>query len=233
MDTSGNTNKWSSTTAMDHKAVNKFPPSYPNECMVKVFSSPSYSNNFSPIQAGEKVLDVGCCYCNNLLFFLDRGCEGYGVDVNEDMIEISKERLQVLNRKAQIEVGSNESIPFQDSTFDYLISVATIHYQQDLVGVNKALKEFKRVVKPNGKIFVLTVGPQHEIIEKSHRKGELNWEVDNYDFRNGNIMSFFDNQQHFENVLSSHFSKIDVGVLTENYSTTVLEFLHALCINEK
>jgi len=57
---------------MDHSVGNSIPPSYPNEVVVKIFSSGGYSSGFSPINPGSSVLDVGCGFGNNLVYFLDK-----------------------------------------------------------------------------------------------------------------------------------------------------------------
>ena len=62
--------KWTKENSMDTSRGNSIPPSYPNEIMIKTFSSGAYSSNFLPLEAGQKVLDVGCGFANNLVYFL-------------------------------------------------------------------------------------------------------------------------------------------------------------------
>ena len=120
-------NKWSVANARAYTNVNKFGPSYPSEFLVKIFASPYYSDLFQPLSLNDMVLDVGCGHANNLLFFLDRGCRGYGVDVTEDMISLATENLQRLGYQAVLRLGTNHKLPFREDTFDVLLSVNTIH----------------------------------------------------------------------------------------------------------
>jgi ubiquinone/menaquinone biosynthesis C-methylase UbiE len=139
--------KWTKENAMDRSQGNKTLPSYPNEVMIKIFSSGSYSTNFSPLEEDQKMLDVGCGAGNNLTFFLDKGCEGYGIDVTEDMVDLAKENLTRCGYKnVPIKIGSNNNIPFEDDYFDVLISVNTLHYSEGLSGIEQSLREFLKMV---------------------------------------------------------------------------------------
>jgi ubiquinone/menaquinone biosynthesis C-methylase UbiE len=225
--------KWTTENAMDRTRGNSIPPSYPNEVMVKIFSSSEYSSGFSTIDPGSSVLDVGCAFGNNLVYFLDRDCVGYGIDVTNDMVNLAKGNLKRLGYgDVKIEKGSNEAIPFPDGSFDILISVNTLHYSQGIVGINKALAEFSRVVTNGGKVFIMTAGPRHKIVQNSKRHNLLDWEVLDFGFRTSDRLSFFDDTVHFKAVLSEHFDNVEVGSLTEDYSTSTLDFMFSMCNNK-
>ncbi len=223
--------KWNEKTAMESNREDGTPPSYPNEMMAKIFSSGYYSSNFSAIKKGQKVLDVGCGFGNNLTFFIDRGCDAYGVDINDEMVRLAKTNLNRLGRNAHIAVGRNDQIPFGNGEFDLLISVNTLHYQCGEEGIDNALNEFRRVTKEGGRIFIMTAGPAHEIRSKSKQLGPFMWEVLDYGFRTGSVLAFFEDREHLQAVLSKKFSSVETGMLTEKYSVRTLEFLYAICLN--
>jgi ubiquinone/menaquinone biosynthesis C-methylase UbiE len=223
--------KWNRENAMDRTLGNTTPPSYPNEGMVKIFSTAYYSQLFSPLIPGQTVIDVGCAWGNNLIYFIDRGLHATGVDVTNEMVEIGQQNLERLGYKAHIVQGENENIPFPNNSFDVLISTAALHYSSGRSAINKALAEFSRVTKKGGKIFITTAGPNHEIRAKAIKHDDLLWEVQEYGFRSGDSFGFFDNQQHLEETCSQAFTRVETGVLVEQYSTRTLEFLYALCIN--
>jgi len=223
-------NKWTKDNAMDRSTGNNTLPSYPNEVMIKMFSSASYSSNFRPVTDSQKVLDVGCGAGNNLIYFLDKGCKCHGIDVTADMVDLAKENLTRRGyENVPIALGSNNSIPFPDGDFDVLLSVNTLHYSEGVTGIDESLKEFKRVTSNDGRIFIVTAGPEHEIVRNSRREGLFDWEVIDYGFRTGNRQSFFDNCEHFADLLSRHFGVVEVGRLTEEYPTKKLDFLFAIC----
>ena len=64
---------WTKNNAFNKAKGSSFPPSYPNEMLVKFFSSKSYSNLTSPLFKDKiKVCELGCFSGNNLRFFIDK-----------------------------------------------------------------------------------------------------------------------------------------------------------------
>lgn len=233
MSTEQQKKKWTKENSMSTVHGNSIPPSYPNEVLVKTFASSYYSENFRPLEVGQKVLDVGCGSANNLTFFMDRGCQCFGVDVTEDMVEIGKENMKRLGYgDADIRVGENTKLPFADNTFDVLLSVGALHYSPGVSGVDQSLKEFSRVVAEGGRIFILTTGPEHIFRQKSKRHGVLDWEVMDYGFRTGDRLSIFDDAEHFKNTLSKYFDDVEVGNYLEKYPAVTIDSLFAICSNK-
>ena len=60
-------------------------PKWPNESMVKMlFGGSNYLKNPLKPESSWKVLDVGCGFANNLVPFLDIGCECHGGELHDD-----------------------------------------------------------------------------------------------------------------------------------------------------
>jgi len=95
-----------------------------------------------------KVLDLGCGNARNLVPFSEKGFECFGVDFSEEMIKLAKKRL-----KAEFKLGDILEIPYKDDNFDYIICVAAFHHVKK-VDQEKGLQEIKRVLKPNGKLYI-------------------------------------------------------------------------------
>lgn len=102
------------------------------------------------LKPGDKVLDVGCGKGFLLYDFTQvlPGLEVHGIDVSQYAIEHSKAEI-----KNQITLAHAEKLPFEDSSFDLVISINTLHnlYCNEL---NNALKEIERVGKKNKYICV-------------------------------------------------------------------------------
>lgn len=97
------------------------------------------------LKAGDRVLDVGCGK-GFLLYDLTQavpGIEVRGLDISSYGIENAKEEIRPF-----LQVGSASRLPFEDESFDLVISINTLHnlYCYDL---ESALKEIQRVGKRN------------------------------------------------------------------------------------
>ena len=165
---------------------------WPNEPMLKCLFGNYSSKQFKP-DSSWKVLDIGCGFGNNLIPFLDIGCECHGVEIDSNICTLTSELLNKRGFKANIQFGSNRSLPYDDDYFDLLLSVATIHYEGTEENIINALKEFRRVLKPGGILYVATAGPNHDIFTKAQLLGNHRYKIQNYDFRNGQEFFFFDN----------------------------------------
>lgn len=102
------------------------------------------------LTAGDKVLDVGCGKAF-LIYELTQevpGLEVAGIDISEYGIENAKEEV-----KPFLKVANATDLPFEDDTFDLVISLGTLHnlYIYDL---HKAVKEVQRVGKKSRYIAV-------------------------------------------------------------------------------
>lgn len=103
---------------------------------------------------GERVLDAGCG--TGLLLELEANAVGSrgradGVDYSEDMLAKARERLAGLEQ-VNLQQGSVESLPFDDSNYDALSCTQTLLYVADL---NAALQEFQRVLRPRGRLAII------------------------------------------------------------------------------
>lgn len=96
-----------------------------------------------------KILEIGCGSGRNLLPFAKQGFDCYGIDFSKNMIKFAKEYCKKYNFKINLKKARAEELPFQDSSFDYVLSIATLHHlnrkEQEL-----AVKEMARVLKPGG-----------------------------------------------------------------------------------
>ncbi len=97
-----------------------------------------------------KILDVGCAKGFTIFDFSKLLPNAFlrGIDVSEYAIKNSKEEVRDL-----LSVASCEEIPFEDNTFDLVISITTIH-NCDYNGCIKSLREIERVSKKNSFITV-------------------------------------------------------------------------------
>lgn len=107
------------------------------------------------IKPGDKILDVGCGKGYLLYEFTQSvpGVEIQGIDISQYGIDNAKEEV-----KPFLQVGNAISLPYEDNTFDFVVSITTLHslYNYDL---RKALQEIERVGK----------SPKKHVIVESYR----------------------------------------------------------------
>ena len=103
------------------------------------------------LKAGDKILDVGCGKGYLLYEFtqLIPDVQVAGIDISEYALAHSKEEV-----KPFIQIGNAISLPFEDNTFDFVVSVITLHnlYNYEL---RKALQEIERVGKGSKKHIII------------------------------------------------------------------------------
>jgi ubiquinone/menaquinone biosynthesis C-methylase UbiE len=106
------------------------------------------------LQPGESVLDVGVGP-GLLTFDMARivGADGLcaGLDVSEAMIAMTKQRCAELP-SVDIRVGDSTSLPFDDATFDAVVSTQVYEYVAE---IDLALREVARVLRPGGRVVIL------------------------------------------------------------------------------
>lgn len=183
---------------------------WPNEMMIiSLFGKKPFPINFG---AECKVLDVGCGSGNNMLPFLDAGCQSYGVELSENIIELAKNYLHSRGYEADFKVGNNRQIPYDDNSFDLVTSINVLHYESTEDLIIKALREYSRVLKPGGLLYLSTTGPNHMVYQAAELIGDHQYCFGYNDFRKGQNFFYFDNERYLERYLSEHFSKVQTGM---------------------
>jgi ubiquinone/menaquinone biosynthesis C-methylase UbiE len=105
------------------------------------------------IQPTDRILDLGCGtgWASRRLARMASGGEVVGLDVADEMLHRAEEASSEFNNIRYV-WGSAENIPALDSLFTKVLSVESFYYYADQ---NKALRELKRVMAPEGKLFIL------------------------------------------------------------------------------
>ena len=111
------------------------------------------------LTSSSKVLDVGCAK-GFMLYDFSRVIPGItvaGLDISEYAIENATEEI-----KPFLKVGNAVDLPYDDKSFDLVISINTVH-NLDKKDCQKALKEIERVSR---NVKFITVDAYHNDEEK-------------------------------------------------------------------
>lgn len=203
---------------------------WPNEVMVKVIFGDYLRGARPTLGPNTKVLDVGCGFGNNLLPFLLKGCICKGVEITDEVAKLAQDSLH--NRgftEVEIKKGNNRSLPFEKNEFDLLISNNVIHYENNEGDFLAALKEYFRVLKPGGGLYLSTAGSLHDIYKKATIIGSHTFKIQNWDFRDGEVYFYLPNTKYLNFYLEKFFIDIETGQVTENLMSVNLDFLIAFC----
>ncbi|MGF7398952.1 methyltransferase domain-containing protein [Thermoanaerobacterium thermosaccharolyticum] len=101
--------------------------------------------------SGNTILEAGIGTGSNILYYPE-GKKIYGIDFSPKMVEIAKDKAKRYGKDVDIRVMDIENLEFNDSTFDAIVTSCVFCSVPDPI---KGLKELKRVLKNDGKLFML------------------------------------------------------------------------------
>ncbi len=104
-----------------------------------------------PVRKGDRVLDIGCgCGLDSFIAALQTGQEGlvFGIDLTAEMLEWAcRAKEKVLLENLHFREGSAEELPFEDASFNLVISNGVLNLVPDK---ESAFREIARVLRPEG-----------------------------------------------------------------------------------
>lgn len=119
----------------------------------------------------KKILDIGCAGGWYTKYLLDNGANVIAIDVNKNMVEITKRRTQ--DTCPVIQADINNGLDFiNDKSVDIVLASLVLHY---IKNVEKAFSEINKILKINGKI-VFSI--HHPLMEFIHFQRENYMEIE-------------------------------------------------------
>ncbi len=206
-------------------------PQWPDDNMLRILFGRYNKYNKLKIKNNFKVLDIGCGFGNNLVPFLEIGCDCYGVEISTEIINVTKNCLKKrydINEKNFL-VGNNKKIPFKKSYFDLIISSGVIHYEENEKNFIRAITEYSRVLKKNKYLYLSTTGMEHDLLKKSEYISKGASIVRDIDFRNGKQFFFTGDYRVLNFYLSKKFNKIDNFSYSNSMHKLKLDTIGAFC----
>ncbi len=101
----------------------------------------------------KSVLDLGCGLGRHSVLFAKYGFKVTALDISDDALDFlknysRKQRLDIACRKADM-----EAMPFADDAFDCIFAMHSAGHA-DTEGMKRVMAEIRRVLKPNGSVFM-------------------------------------------------------------------------------
>lgn len=200
---------------------------YPTEWVIRTMlgNYPELKLDRSKYKGG-KILDIGFGDCRNMPLLNNCGLDIYGVEITDETVSLGYDTLKGLNIDAQLKVGSNSSIPFEDNYFDYILSCASCYYVDEGNIFEDNLKEITRVLKPGGYFianfpaFSNSLGIADNFILKnciSAENGHVIIKGDVFNLRNGYKFKVFHSNEDLVKTFSNSFTDISIGDCFDNY----------------
>lgn len=127
---------------------------YPELAVVRFIARNFYS---TPERKDIKILEIGCGTGANLWFYGKEGFSVYGIDGSKTAIEIANSRLnqECPNWVGKLSIGDFAKLDFSDNFFDVVVDSAAV-CTNNFENATIAYEEAHRVLKPNGKLLVIT-----------------------------------------------------------------------------
>ncbi len=192
---------------------------YPTEFVVRTFLANYPGLKFRKPVAGDRVLDIAFGDGRNTVFLCDQGYAVSGIEITEGIVRQTNERLTKLGHKADLRVGRNSKIPFDDGYFDHLLACHCCYYCDEGESFADNMKEYARVMKPGGWLVASVASLESYIFKNAIplEDGSQRIQADPYGNRDGYRLHAFSSKDQIEAYLSPWFENFSFGYASNDY----------------
>jgi ubiquinone/menaquinone biosynthesis C-methylase UbiE len=108
-------------------------------------------NELAETGHGRRALDIGTGTGQFAFYLAEQGFEVDGIDLSEKMIAWAREKAVQSRLEIDFKTGDAEYLDFEENTFDVVVSRNLLWTLPDPA---RAIREWHRVLKPDGRIIV-------------------------------------------------------------------------------
>ena len=133
------------------------------------FSDRNFVNNFLALLSRKaKILDVGCGPGNFTEYFIRKGYTVEGIDLSKEMIKMAKQKVP----QGSFKIMDLRKLKYSRESFDGVFSAySLIHIPKR--DINSTLKEFNKVLRPKGLLFLaIQEGEGEKFVREPLKEGE-------------------------------------------------------------
>lgn len=195
------------------------PKVYPTEFVVRTFLASYPRLKFQKPAVGARILDVGFGDGRNTAFLCDQGFAVGGIEITQGIVDQTIERLKKLGHAADLRVGRNSRIPFEDGNFDCILACHCCYYCDEGETLADNLAEYARVLKPNGYLVASVACKTSYIFREAEALSDGSFRIhsDPYGNRNGYRLHAFAETHEIEKYFSRSFSDFSFGFADNDY----------------
>lgn len=192
---------------------------YPNEFVVRTFLSSYPKLSLPKVSKGQRILDVGFGDGRNTKFLCELGLDVSGIEITGKVVEQAKKRMNSLGYFPDLQVGRNSDIPYQNKTFDYILSCHCCYYCDEGQTLHDNLVEYNRVLKKGGYLITSVANKSSYIFSKSKPLSDGSFLIseDPYNNRQGYRLFGFASYKEIQDYFSDFFHDFSFGVANNNY----------------
>lgn len=187
---------------------------YPTEFVVRAFLAKYPRLHLDKTKyTGAKILDLGFGDGRNTEFLCQQGFRVFGTEITNEIGKLAAERLQKRGYEADLRVGTNTNLPFDDAFFDYILAVHACYYLDEGDTFHDNLREISRVLKAGGYfIGSIPMVTNHYFTDSEDLgNGVRRIRKDHYGIRDGFLVMGMESTEQIEEYFQEHFEDIRFG----------------------
>ena len=201
---------YQSGAAWDKLYLKQSEMSYPAEGVIRIFRGAFPELTMPREHDGLSIVDLGCGDGRHLPFFHSLGFKVSAVEITDAICDVLHNRMADYGVDADIRTGHAGSMPFQDASFDRLMTWNSCYYMT--FGGQRFedhVNEMARVIKPGGWIVVSIPKSSSFIFKNSVEADWPGYRVIKDDYfagsRNGEIMRCMADRDDCVTSFAPHF----------------------------
>jgi SAM-dependent methyltransferase len=183
---------------------------------------------------GAKILDLGFGDGRNMPLLHDLGFKVYGVEISDEIGQLTQHRMERLGVPVELKTGSNSHIPFGDETFDFILACHACYYVSPGEIFADNMREIARVLRAGGRFVFSLAKTDTYVLNNAIELGNGHYRIthDPRGLRNGGVFRAFASKQEIVDELEVSFRDIALGLCENDFYGTYEKVWIGTCLKK-